>query len=102
MRARAIQLVVCWLLLYSWQLDAQVSKPIVRNDQVDLKSSKYLQRMNEDDADNTERLVHIDILCILGHQSCRMQVACVRAMTIWLHAGMRRMRLHHKVNVERI
>ena len=43
------------LLLHTWGLDAQVSKPIVRNDQTDANSNKYLQRINEEDVDNAER-----------------------------------------------
>ncbi len=57
MRATTGLLIAYSLSLSVWQLDAQVSKPIATNDQVDVKSSKYLQRVAEDDVGNAERCV---------------------------------------------
>lgn len=55
MKQRRAVLLACLLFLHVWRLHGQLSKPIVRNDQVDVKSNKYLQRINEDDVHNTER-----------------------------------------------
>ncbi len=70
------------LLLCAWQLNGQVSKPIATNDQVDVRSSKYLQRVAEDDVDNAERCVH---QCAV--QMPLVPLACnngkIRAVTMW-------------------
>ena len=55
MRRRLLLLIAYTLLVHAWPLDGQLSKPIVSNSQIDVSSNKYLQRVNEDDADNTER-----------------------------------------------
>ena len=55
MRERALLLTAYTLLLHAWRLNGQLSKPIVSNSQIDVSSNKYLQRVNEEDANNTER-----------------------------------------------
>lgn len=62
MRAATVLLTGCWFLLCTRQLRAQVSKPIATNDQVDVKSSKYLQRVAEDDVHNADRCVYTKAL----------------------------------------
>ena len=55
MRRRVLLLIAYTLLVHAWPLNGQLSKPIVSNSQVDVSSNKYLQRVNEEDANNTER-----------------------------------------------
>ena len=55
MKRRVLLLIAYTFLVHAWQLNGQLSKPVVSNSQVDVSSNKYLQRVNEEDADNTER-----------------------------------------------